>query len=84
MTPGRPACPAADATKADRRQRGVTGGYKMDRTTDAWQHEIERRARHYDDLDARGAWEGRMGATDYVGLLVLTVALVVGFWAWGH
>lgn len=56
----------------------------MDRIDDAWQLEIERRARHYDDLDARGAWEGRMGASDYVGLLVLTVALVAGFWAWGH
>ena len=56
----------------------------MDHTDNAWQTEIERRARHYDDLDARDAWEGRMGATDYLGMFVLTAVLVVGFWVWGH
>ncbi|MBT9246075.1 hypothetical protein KM031_17855 (plasmid) [Gemmobacter fulvus] len=56
----------------------------MDRTDEAWQREIERRASHYDDLDARAAWEGRMGAVDYLAIVLLTALLVVGFWVWGH
>lgn len=56
----------------------------MDRTNDTWQREIERRAKHYDDLDVRDAWEGRMSAADYLGILLLTALLVVGFWVWGH
>ena len=50
----------------------------------AWQQEIERRAKIYEDLDARNAWEGRMGAADYISLLLLSGLLVVGFWASGN
>ncbi|MGB8811819.1 MAG: hypothetical protein WCC57_01400 [Paracoccaceae bacterium] len=50
----------------------------------AWQAEIDRRAKIYDDIDARDAWQGRMGATDYLGLLALSVVLVAGFWIWGN
>lgn len=49
-----------------------------------WQDEIDRRARHYDDIAARDMWQGRMTATDYLGLLALVVVLVAGFWAWGN
>ena len=55
----------------------------MDSNDHAWQAEIDRRAALYDDLDARGAWQGAMRASDYLALLALTVALVVGFWVWG-
>ncbi|MBK6469012.1 MAG: hypothetical protein WAT25_05240 [Paracoccaceae bacterium] len=55
----------------------------MNDTEKAWQVEIDRRARVYDDIEAKGAWQGRMTAADYLGLLVLVVGLVVGFWVWG-
>lgn len=55
----------------------------MNETDHAWQKEIDRRARVYDDIAARGAWQGRLNSTDYLGLLVLVVALVVGLWVWG-
>ena len=32
----------------------------------------------------REPWQGRMRAADYLGLLVLVVGLVVGFWVWGE
>ena len=31
----------------------------MNETDHAWQKEIDRRARVYDDIAARGAWQGR-------------------------
>jgi hypothetical protein len=55
----------------------------MNNTDKAWQDEIGRRARAYDDIEAKGAWQGRLAATDYLGLLVLVAGLVVGFWIWG-
>lgn len=56
----------------------------MNNSNSVWQQELERRAKIYDDLDACDAWEGRMGAADYISLLLLTGLLVVGFWVWGH
>ncbi len=55
----------------------------MKDTDHAWQDEIDRRARLYDDIEARRAWQGRMKATDYLGLLALVVVLVASFWGWG-
>lgn len=55
----------------------------MNNTDKAWQDEIGRRARAYDDIEAKGAWQGRLAATDYLGLLVLVAGLVVVFWIWG-
>ena len=55
----------------------------MDHTDKAWQDEIDRRAQVYNDIEAKGAWQGQMTAADYLGLLVLVVGLVVGFWVWG-
>lgn len=56
----------------------------MNNSNSAWQQELERRAKIYEDLDAHDAWEGRMGAADYVSLFLLTGLLVVGFWLWGN
>lgn len=55
----------------------------MSERDNGWTQELRRRIAVYDETDARGDWRGQMGASDYWGLLALTVALVVGFWAWG-
>lgn len=70
--------------KADRELRGEMGGMDMDDTDKAWLSEIDRRAKIYDDIEARGAWQGGMSAADYLGLLALSLLLVAGFWIWGH
>lgn len=49
----------------------------------AWAQELQRRIDVYDEIEARGGWQGRMTGADYLGLLVLTVLLVAGFWTWG-
>ncbi len=56
----------------------------MDDEDQAWQDEIERRARHYNDIAERNGWQGRMTATDYLALVALVGVLVVGFWTWGN
>lgn len=55
----------------------------MSNKDDGWSRELRRRIAVYDEIEARKDWRGQMGAADYLGLLVLTVALVAGFWAWG-
>ncbi|MBE1206106.1 hypothetical protein [Aminobacter carboxidus] len=49
----------------------------------AWQNELARRARIYEDIEARGRFEGTMGALDYAAVTALTLVLVVAFWFWG-
>lgn len=49
----------------------------------AWQNELERRARIYEDIQAGGRFEGVMTSLDYVGMAALTVVLVFAFWIWG-
>ena len=49
----------------------------------AWAQELQRRIDIYDEIEARGGWQGRMSATDYLALLALAVGLVAGFWTWG-
>lgn len=49
----------------------------------AWQRELDRRARIYEDIEAGDRWEGLMSRLDYAAVAVLTVALVCGFWTWG-
>lgn len=53
---------------------------EMDR---AWAQELQRRIDVYDEIEAKGDWQGRMTGADYVAMLALTVVLVVGFWTWG-
>ncbi len=49
----------------------------------SWAQELRRRIDVYDQIEAKGAWPGRMTATDYLGILVLAATLVAGFWTWG-
>lgn len=49
----------------------------------AWAQELQRRIGVYDEIEANGAWSGRMTATDYLAILALAVGLVAGFWTWG-
>lgn len=49
----------------------------------AWQTELARRARIYEDIEVGHRFEGAMGVLDYVGMTALTLVLVVGFWIWG-
>ncbi|WP_255011328.1 hypothetical protein [Roseovarius sp. M141] len=55
----------------------------MQKANHSWQDEIDRRAKHYAEIDARNGWQGWMKAADYLGLLTLVLVLVVGFWIWG-
>lgn len=49
----------------------------------AWQNELARRARIYEDIEAGGRFEGTMSALDYAAVAALTLVLVVAFWLWG-
>lgn len=55
----------------------------MSESDNGWSRELQRRIAIYDEIEAKGEWRGQMTAGDYRGLLVLTVALVAGFWMWG-
>jgi len=55
----------------------------MSETDKAWARELQRRIDIYDEIEAKGNWQGRMGAVDYLALLGLAVVLVAGFWLWG-
>ena len=48
-----------------------------------WAQELQRRIGIYDEIEAKGAWSGRLTATDYLAILALAVGLVAGFWSWG-
>lgn len=54
----------------------------MSKTDKSTAQELRRRIAVYDDLEASGGWQGRMSGADYLGLLVLTLVLVAGFWIW--
>lgn len=49
----------------------------------AWERELDRRARIYEDIEAGDRWEGLLTSLDYASVALLTVALVCGFWIWG-
>lgn len=49
----------------------------------AWQGELDRRARVYEDIEAGHRWEGTMTRIDYAAIAAFTVALVTAFWIWG-
>ncbi len=49
----------------------------------AWQNELGRRARIYEDIDAGHRFEGTMTVVDYACITALTLVLVLGFWFWG-
>jgi hypothetical protein len=55
----------------------------MENTDIAWQHELERRARIYEDIEARARFEGTMSSFDYMAMTALTLLFVVAFWIWG-
>ncbi|WP_156408451.1 MULTISPECIES: hypothetical protein [unclassified Ensifer] len=55
----------------------------MEDNDTAWQTELARRARIYEDIEAGHRFEGTMTALDYTGMTVLTVVLVAAFWIWG-
>lgn len=55
----------------------------MEHNEIAWQGELSRRARVYEDIEAGERFEGTMTALDYTCLTLLTLVLVVGFWLWG-
>ena len=46
--------------------------------------DLERRIRHYEELEARGQLEGTLGAGDYTAMILLTLGLVVTFYLWGY
>ena len=50
----------------------------------AWRQELERRIRIYEQMEANGPWPGRLQAIDYLAMLGLSAALVIGFWSWGY
>ena len=49
----------------------------------AWQNELGRLARIYEDIETGHRFEGTMNALDYAGMALLTLVLVLGFWIWG-
>jgi len=55
----------------------------MEHNDIAWQSELSRRARIYEDIETGDRFEGTMTKLDYTGMTVLTLVLVVGFWLWG-
>ncbi|MBD9372748.1 hypothetical protein IB238_08955 [Rhizobium sp. ARZ01] len=55
----------------------------MENNDIAWQDELTRRARIYEDIEAGSRFEGVLTALDYMGMAVLTLALVITFWIWG-
>ncbi|MGF6175011.1 hypothetical protein [Ensifer sp. 4252] len=49
----------------------------------AWQNELRRRARIYEDIEAGHRCEGTMTVIDYAAMTALTLVLVLGSWFWG-
>jgi hypothetical protein len=58
----------------------ATGSMAM---STAWDDEIERRIRVYEELEQNGGIAGRLGMVDYTALVAMVVVLAGGFWAWG-
>lgn len=48
----------------------------------AWERELERRIRVYEQMEASGHWPGRLATIDYLALGALVVAFTVGPWLW--
>ncbi len=55
----------------------------MQRHATAWDNELERRIRAYEDLERQHGDTGRLSAVDYGAMVVLLVGLVGAFWIWG-
>jgi hypothetical protein len=70
-------------SRKDARRRDAKRGTTMENNDIAWQSELSRRARIYEDIEAGDRFEGTMSTLDYCGMTVLTLVLVVGFWLWG-
>lgn len=69
-------------SRKDARRRDAKRGTTMENDI-AWQNELARRARIYEDIEAGGRFEGTMTVLDYAGMAALTVVLVAAFWIWG-
>lgn len=50
----------------------------------AWELELERRIRVYEQMEATGDWPGRLTSFDYVAIAVLAVVGILGPWIWIH
>ena len=50
----------------------------------AWEQELERRIRIYEQMEAAGKWPGRLTSLDYLAMAALTVVFTLGPWIWVH
>jgi hypothetical protein len=50
----------------------------------AWEHELERRIRIYEQMETAGNWPGRLASLDYFAMAALTVVFILGPWIWVH
>jgi hypothetical protein len=50
----------------------------------AWERELERRIRIYEQMEAAGNWPGRLTSIDYLAMAALTVVFILGPWIWVH
>jgi hypothetical protein len=50
----------------------------------AWERELERRIRIYEEIDENGDRPGRLTAVDYMALAALMVVFTIGPWMWVH
>ena len=50
----------------------------------AWEQELERRIRVYEQMEAAGSWPGRLTSLDYLAMAALTAVFTLGPWIWVH
>ena len=50
----------------------------------AWEQELERRIRIYEQMEASGVWPGRLTSIDYLAMAALTVVFTLAPWIWVH
>lgn len=48
----------------------------------AWERELERRIRVYEQMEASGHWPGRLAAIDYWAMAAVTAVFTLGPWLW--
>jgi hypothetical protein len=56
----------------------------MDDPAIAWERELERRIRIYEQIEDAGDWPGRLKSVDYLAMAALTLVLTLGPWLWVH
>jgi hypothetical protein len=50
----------------------------------AWERELERRIRIYEQMEVAGDWPGRLTAIDCLAMAALAVLFTLGPWIWVH